>query len=655
MKTAISTVCLLFTSLASAQINIPRAITDVVDESGWAECGVLLSPGCDLDSVLAELGVDPTTQDSGTPELTINRVYRSFNGFSGRINAAGLQSLLTHPCVEALEPSYVLYPQLDESIPQVHVPEVWATSIDGVPLTGTGETIAVIDTGIDTDHAAFAGRIIAQHCFCRVTNDDGYPCCPNNADEDVSAEDDSGHGTFVTGIATSGLPVYTGVAPDANIIALKVCSDGNGCHNHDITAAVDWCVLNAATYDISVLNISIGGGIYSEPCDDLRPVQTAAIDAAAAAGISVAIAAGNWHATDGISAPACISNALAVGGVSWDDEVYWNRSDLIDTVAPSGVYSSWIGGGIAGRSGTSAASPHVAGALILLNQILRLQQSAPLPIQYIRQILADSGDPVYDPGSDLIYSRLNAYRAALMLLESHVSLRPDMPWRYDTAGTHTTTDWTLPAFDDSDWETGAIGFGYGDDDDATPLHDMPGAYSAVFARRQFFVRDPAALDYLVLTVDYDDGFVAYVNGVEVARANVSGTPPAYDTLADAPHEASNGDTNPNPPEQFQLLERRDALVPGVNVLAIQGHNVALDDDDFSLFATLDGGQAHAGDLNCDGLVSLDDIDAFVDALIDHEDYYANQPYCRHELADVNADGTVDFGDINPFVELMLGL
>ncbi len=170
---------------------------------------------------------------------------------------------------------------------------------------------------------------------------------------------------------------------------------------------------------------------------------------------------------------------------------------------------------------------------------------------------------------------------------------PDLPivegdvWRYFKGTSEPPANWKAIDFDDSAWLLGPSGFGYGDGDDATVLSDMQGAYTSVYIRRKFHVDDPNAIASLMLRVDYDDGFVAYLNGVEVARANVSGSPPAFNALASSDHEASGGDFSPQPVGEFDISSQIGLLVAGSNVLAIQGHNVTKDSSDFSLIPTLD--------------------------------------------------------------------
>ncbi|MBI4603261.1 MAG: hypothetical protein HY721_15010 [Planctomycetes bacterium] len=153
-------------------------------------------------------------------------------------------------------------------------------------------------------------------------------------------------------------------------------------------------------------------------------------------------------------------------------------------------------------------------------------------------------------------------------------------WSYFKGTEEPPVDWNALGFDDSDWLTGPTGIGYGDQDDATVLTDMQNGYASIFCRRVFRVPDPGALDDLTLRITYDDGFVAYLNGVEVARSpnmGVPGDPVAHTAFATAGHDA--------------LASESFALDPGVlqagdNVLAVQVHNVNLGSSDLTFLPEL---------------------------------------------------------------------
>ena len=162
-------------------------------------------------------------------------------------------------------------------------------------------------------------------------------------------------------------------------------------------------------------------------------------------------------------------------------------------------------------------------------------------------------------------------------------------WRYLRGTSEPPSAWKTVAFDESAWTLGASGFGFGGWDDATILTDMqapaqPPGYVAVYLRRQFTVPAPAAVSALTLSIKYNDGFVAYINGTEVARRNMTGETPAYTATANATHDAATA-------EVIDLGASLSLLVPGSNVLAIQGHNVSVGDGDFSLIPELVAGNA----------------------------------------------------------------
>ena len=142
-------------------------------------------------------------------------------------------------------------------------------------------------------------------------------------------------------------------------------------------------------------------------------------------------------------------------------------------------------------------------------------------------------------------------------------------------------DWKYTGFDDSGWNVGGSGFGYGDDDDLT---ELPTGTVSVFVRKEFTIEDIDVIQELILDIDYDDGFVAYINGNEIARANVNGTPPAFNSNANEWREATlyTGGL----PDRFVVRDIKDILVNGINTLAIQVHNTNSTSSDLSLIPFL---------------------------------------------------------------------
>lgn len=151
-------------------------------------------------------------------------------------------------------------------------------------------------------------------------------------------------------------------------------------------------------------------------------------------------------------------------------------------------------------------------------------------------------------------------------------IAPHAEWHY-LAGAEPAPGWTTFDFVPEDWKTGAAGFGYGDDDDATVLADMQGKYAAVYVRGEF-PETPAGEGELGLVINYDDAFVAHLNGHEVLRVGIAeGDDPATVEIRD--HEASGY-------VYFPLPEASKHLRPDENVLAIEGRNTAIDSSDFTL-------------------------------------------------------------------------
>ncbi|MCK5782431.1 MAG: CotH kinase family protein [Flavobacteriales bacterium] len=141
--------------------------------------------------------------------------------------------------------------------------------------------------------------------------------------------------------------------------------------------------------------------------------------------------------------------------------------------------------------------------------------------------------------------------------------------------------WTSLNFDDSEWKEGSTGIGYADGDDETVLAR---GTKAVFIRKFFRIVDVSDVNSLMLDMDYDDGFVAYLNGKEIARSNINGNPPAYNSGTITDHEANiyGGGT----PERFVIDNAQSLLNTGDNVLSIQLHNLSAYSSDMSLIPFL---------------------------------------------------------------------
>ncbi len=158
---------------------------------------------------------------------------------------------------------------------------------------------------------------------------------------------------------------------------------------------------------------------------------------------------------------------------------------------------------------------------------------------------------------------------------------PGDSWQYIVPDVQPDITWKDAGFDASSWSTGNSGIGYGDGDDATEIN----ATLSLYMRLEFDVVALDEIEVVLLDMDFDDGFVAYLNGTEIARSLVSGNVPAYDQSADGLHEARL--YTGLDPERFKIdLER---LATGTNVLAVEVHNESLTSSDMTAIPVLSVG------------------------------------------------------------------
>ena len=154
-------------------------------------------------------------------------------------------------------------------------------------------------------------------------------------------------------------------------------------------------------------------------------------------------------------------------------------------------------------------------------------------------------------------------------------------FKYITPTQNPNPDWTSIDFDDSQWLNGNSGFGYADGDDETIL---PNGTRSVYLRKNFTLDDASQIKQLILDIDYDDAFVAYLNGVEIARDNILGNPPNYNGATITDHEALM--YTGAKPERFPVESFDNILNDGNNVLAIQAHNISSNSSDMTVIPFL---------------------------------------------------------------------
>lgn len=151
-------------------------------------------------------------------------------------------------------------------------------------------------------------------------------------------------------------------------------------------------------------------------------------------------------------------------------------------------------------------------------------------------------------------------------------------WRYLVPSSAVPNTWNTIGFNDASWSTGQGGFGYGDGDDNTTF----GTTASCFQRIAFTITDISAIDQAIFNIDYDDAFVAYLNGIEITRDNItSAGQPAWNQTSDGSHEAVM--YNGGYPLQYVIDASfiTSNLVNGTNVLCVQTHNQSSNSSDMS--------------------------------------------------------------------------
>ena len=346
---------------------------------------------------------------------------------SARISRAVLQKLRDHANVAIIEEDIPIHALLAESAPLIGADRSWDLGV-----TGAGINVAILDTGIDTDHPDLQNSLAWEECFLSGAR------CPGSttgrASGDGSAEDGHGHGTHVAGIITSDNTTHRGVAPDAGIVAIKVLDDSGSGLMSDIEHGLDWVAANYAAYDIGIVNMSLGSGVsYGYACDNEYTSMSEVVAQVRSKGVMLFAASGNDGEDSGINMPACLSNVVSVGSV-YDDNVgalnysvcsetetaadqitcFSNVSDNLDLLAPGAIIvSSKTGGGSISMSGTSMAAPHAAAVAALL-----LEANSDQSPDEIIDLMTETGATVYDDrlGEEGWLPRVDAETAVLFAL-----------------------------------------------------------------------------------------------------------------------------------------------------------------------------------------------------------------------------------------------
>jgi len=389
------------------------------------------------------------------PKNQVTHNYSSFGGFSANVNESELKLLRNDPSKNVILDNNKYHVSLDVSVPQIGGNKTWKLTKNNVNITGTGQTVCIIDTGVNYTDSALGGCYGYNNVSSKCTVIGGY----NFIDNTDNPMDDNGHGTHVSGIVASSDSKYKGISPNAKIIMIKAMNSTGGGSNIDIIAGINWCINNASKFNISVISMSLGdNSTHNSYCDNdtssdgfYGPIETAI-----SKNISVVVAAGNCNTpgqkncTIGVSAPACVPNVIIAGAVDSLDNIYFMRGALPELMAPGiNIISTLINGTFGAMSGTSMSTPYIAGAVALIKQYLELSGQSKIP-QEIESVLNDTGKRLDDTAdSGYNFSRINVYNAMLSLDVDAPNVTLVSPPENQTAPinnqtfTCNATDWQL--------------------------------------------------------------------------------------------------------------------------------------------------------------------------------------------------------------------
>ncbi|GAB3329411.1 S8 family serine peptidase [Micromonospora halotolerans] len=434
---------------------------------------------------------------------------------------------------------------LERSVPQIGAPTAWQAG-----LTGTGVTVAVLDTGYDIDHPDLKDVVVASADFVG----------------EGTVDDHVGHGTHVSstiggsGVASNGL--RKGVAPGAKLAEGKVCTE-DGCPWSAILAGMQWA---ANEVHAKVINMSLGG--LDTPGID--PLEAAVNDLSAQTGALFVIAAGNNGCRYGarpVGSPSTADAALSVAAVNSADFIADFSScgpRVIDNAlkpeisAPGvGIVAAVPGGGYGTSSGTSMAAPHVTGAAAILAQ----QHPDWTGEQLKAGLMSSASQPQWEsmPSPRYGAGRVDVARAiAAQVTPSAGALNINQPWPRPTQGVTRTVSYrnagTEPVVLD------------------LAVSSIPAALVTLSTQRLTVPADGSAS--VTLTVGNEGEAEAYHLGA--LTATVDGTPRARTALSY--HQDARYDVS------VELVNRLGAPAEG-SVAAVNGDTGAV------TYLTVNGGTA----------------------------------------------------------------
>ncbi|MGW7286979.1 S8 family peptidase [Streptomyces sp. NPDC054847] len=331
---------------ASAALPAPTGVIENAGAPGAIEGSYIVT----LEESAGDAGSRAGKRLAAKYGAKIEKTYNAaLNGYAVKVSEAQAKKFAADPAVESVVQNRVF--TISGTQPS---PPSWGLDrIDqkALPLNqsytypdtaGEGVTAYIIDTGVRITHSDFGGRAF-----------NGYDAIDN----DNTAQDGNGHGTHVAGTVAGS---SYGVAKKAKIVGVRVLNNAGSGTTAQVVAGIDWVTRNAVKP--AVANMSLGGGIDT--------ALDTAVRNSIASGVTYAVAAGNDGSNASNYSPARVAEAITVGSTTSSDarSSFSNYGSVLDIFAPgSSIKSAWNTGDTATNtiSGTSMATPHVAGAAAL--------------------------------------------------------------------------------------------------------------------------------------------------------------------------------------------------------------------------------------------------------------------------------------------------
>ena len=397
------------------------ALEMAVRRSAFAEIAPAIAPSQDaVAALLLQAG------------STVRRRYLAMNMIAADVPAAALDRIAAHPSVAEVFPLERHVPQLQASVPALGAVTFWNAG-----FTGAGQSVAVLDTGVRRNHPAFAGLSISDHIFLATGAAD--PCFADNA---TSPEDQHGHGSHVAGIVASRgsaeCPNCKGVAHGlGTLYNVKIgyqTSSGSGCvpggsaNPGDVYDAIEYLAQNTP---VRIFNYSYGSPTTDDDTASVRVLD----NLADTYNLLPVVAAGNGGpGAATVAQPSIGRNVLSVANWASRGSIFGSSGrgptaggrKKPDIAAPGTSIQSlafdWDATGVsdfATKSGTSLATPHIAGAAALLTEAGVNDAMA------LRAVLLNTTDsPGWAADSGWGYANLDKARSELFFRTGSLTARP---------------------------------------------------------------------------------------------------------------------------------------------------------------------------------------------------------------------------------------